>query len=97
MDLPSVKLLNTLQSMDMELKKVSQQVPELFHQSTTDEWSDKQENVTLRTWDVESRHNYDNNLRVVMVCQKLVLMFNKANSTRTRSQSICNHCQDSIT
>ncbi|XP_065066167.1 zinc finger ZZ-type and EF-hand domain-containing protein 1-like isoform X1 [Rhopilema esculentum] len=67
MDLPSVKLLNTLQSMDMELKKVSQQVPELFHQSTTDEWSDKQENVTLRTWDVESRHNYDNNLRVVMV------------------------------
>ena len=64
---PCVTLLRTLQILNAELKKLSHDLPELFHQSTPDDWNEKQENVVLRTWDVESKHNYDNNMHLMTV------------------------------
>ena len=67
LDIPCVELLHVLQKVNKELKALSFTVPDLFHQSTPEDWKEKQDSVILRNWDVESKHNYDNNMHAMMV------------------------------
>ena len=45
-------------------------------QMTSDNWCDmKNEDIVLRTWEVESPHNYDNNSSITQVSLHIVCCF----------------------
>lgn len=47
-------------------------------QIDSEEWNKTQGQTVLRTWEVESLHNYENNQDVKMVKQKFVMTYEKA-------------------
>ncbi|XP_064597879.1 zinc finger ZZ-type and EF-hand domain-containing protein 1-like [Liolophura sinensis] len=63
-----VATLNNLQPALMELCKLSHLVPDIFPKIGSEHWSQvNAEDVVLRTWHVESSHNYENNQHTTQV------------------------------
>lgn len=82
-------VLRSLQPVSLELKKFSNKYPELFFKIDSDEWNKTQGQTVLRTWDVESLHNYENNQDIKMVfscpgCSEFTVEFDPRCETERR-------------
>ncbi|XP_078346247.1 zinc finger ZZ-type and EF-hand domain-containing protein 1-like isoform X2 [Oculina patagonica] len=82
-------VLRSLQPVSLELKKFSNKYPELFFKIDSEEWNKTQGQTVLRTWDVESAHNYENNQDVKMVfncpgCSEFTVDFDPRCETERR-------------
>ncbi|XP_076459760.1 zinc finger ZZ-type and EF-hand domain-containing protein 1-like isoform X2 [Babylonia areolata] len=63
-----VAVLQSFYTLFQELTSMEETAPSLFPEMTSDSWFDmKNEDIVLRTWDVESPHNYDNNSSITQV------------------------------
>ncbi|KAL8625230.1 hypothetical protein ACOMHN_029988 [Nucella lapillus] len=63
-----VTVLQSFYGLFQELTSLEETAPSLFPEMTSDSWFDmKNEDIVLRTWDVESPHNYDNNSSITQV------------------------------
>ncbi|XP_011420402.3 zinc finger ZZ-type and EF-hand domain-containing protein 1 isoform X2 [Magallana gigas] len=57
-----IQLFRSFQSLCKDLQCLSEKLPKLFPPITSDHWASVQtEDIVLRTWEVESSHNYENN------------------------------------
>ncbi|XP_077980047.1 zinc finger ZZ-type and EF-hand domain-containing protein 1-like [Glandiceps talaboti] len=66
--LPSISLLKNLQPISEKLRTLAPEMPKVFHDVDSDAWRlVNQENVVLRTWNIESTHNYENNLHITQI------------------------------
>ncbi|KAL5017766.1 hypothetical protein ScPMuIL_005151, partial [Solemya velum] len=85
-----VKLICTLQSLILELKKLSVLLPAIFPKISSEHWLSVQtEDIVLRTWEMESPHSYENNqhLRHIFNCPgaaKFVVEFDSRCETERR-------------
>ncbi|XP_020615974.1 zinc finger ZZ-type and EF-hand domain-containing protein 1-like isoform X2 [Orbicella faveolata] len=82
-------VLRSLQPVTLELKKFSNKYPELFFKIDSEEWNKTQGQTVLRTWEVESAHNYENNQDVKMVfncpgCSEFTVEFDPRCETERR-------------
>lgn len=82
-------VLRSLQPVSLELKKFSNKYPELFFKIDSEEWNKTQGQTVLRTWDVESLHNYENNQDIKMVfscpgCSEFTVDFDPRCETERR-------------
>ncbi|XP_070581030.1 zinc finger ZZ-type and EF-hand domain-containing protein 1-like isoform X2 [Ptychodera flava] len=67
-NLPSKLLLKSLQPIVEKLRSLAPEMPTVFHSVESEAWSTvNQEDVTLRVWNVESSHNYENNLHITQI------------------------------
>ena len=63
-----VKLLTYLMTVAQELRKLAGRLPNIFYSISSEHWKALESGEeTLRTWDVESPHNYENNQHVTQV------------------------------
>ncbi|XP_048575305.1 zinc finger ZZ-type and EF-hand domain-containing protein 1 isoform X2 [Nematostella vectensis] len=60
-------ILRSLQPIALELRRFSTELPDLFFKIDSEEWNKAQGQTVLRTWDVESNHEYENNQDLSMV------------------------------
>ena len=60
-------LLRHLQPLATRLNSISKLLPELFTNGNGLENAQKQEDTTLREWDMESEHEYENNMNFTKV------------------------------
>ncbi|XP_077868975.1 zinc finger ZZ-type and EF-hand domain-containing protein 1-like [Saccoglossus kowalevskii] len=66
--LPSVQLITNLQPVAENLRCIAPELPKIFHDVDSIAWKNvNQESVTLRTWNIESTHNYENNLHITQI------------------------------
>ncbi|XP_078317573.1 zinc finger ZZ-type and EF-hand domain-containing protein 1-like isoform X2 [Crassostrea virginica] len=57
-----IQLIRSFQSLCKVLQSLSEKLPKIFPPITSDHWASVQtEDIVLRTWEVESSHNYENN------------------------------------
>ena len=63
----AVRLLRHLQPLADVMNKTSQLLPELFTQVSGMENSQKQDDTVLREWEMESEHDYENNMNFTKV------------------------------
>ncbi|XP_068674922.1 zinc finger ZZ-type and EF-hand domain-containing protein 1-like [Montipora foliosa] len=82
-------MLRSLQPVSLELKKFSNKYPELFFKIDSEEWNKTQGQTVLRTWEVESLHNYENNQDIKMVfscpgCSEFMVEFDPRCETERR-------------
>ena len=57
-----VHLLHTVMPLATQFDALADKLPQLFYRVDSEEWHDFiADDVVLRTWDVESPHNYENN------------------------------------
>ena len=64
----AVRLLRHLQPLADVMNKTSQQLPQLFTQSSDlDHMPQKQDDTVLREWEMESDHDYENNMNLTTV------------------------------
>ncbi|KAK7482310.1 hypothetical protein BaRGS_00026438, partial [Batillaria attramentaria] len=63
-----VSLLHSFYTLSQELTSLEKYAPSLFPEMTSDNWCEmKNDDIVLRTWEVESPHNYDNNSSITQV------------------------------
>ena len=63
-----VHLLQTIMPLAAQFDTLAEQLPQFFYRVDSEEWHDFiADDVVLRTWDVESPHNYENNQHSVQV------------------------------
>ncbi|XP_027043421.1 zinc finger ZZ-type and EF-hand domain-containing protein 1-like isoform X1 [Pocillopora damicornis] len=82
-------VLRHLQPVSLELKKCSNKYPQLFFKIDSEEWNKTVGQTVLRTWQMESAHNYENNLDVKMVfncpgCSEFTVDFDARCETERR-------------
>ncbi|XP_073246845.1 zinc finger ZZ-type and EF-hand domain-containing protein 1-like isoform X1 [Porites lutea] len=82
-------VLRSLQPVCLELKRFSNKYPELFFKIDSEEWNKTQGQTVLRTWEVESLHNYENNQDIKMVfscpgCSEFTVDFDSRCETERR-------------
>ncbi|KAK7112606.1 zinc finger ZZ-type and EF-hand domain-containing protein 1-like isoform X2 [Littorina saxatilis] len=63
-----VTVLQSFYALFEALSALEKSAPSLFPEMTSENWCDmKNEDIVLRTWEVESPHNYDNNSSITQV------------------------------
>ncbi|PVD39043.1 hypothetical protein C0Q70_01670 [Pomacea canaliculata] len=63
-----VTLLHSFYPLSQQLSSLEKMAPALFPEITSENWCDmKNDDIVLRTWDVESPHNYDNNSSIAQL------------------------------
>ena len=63
-----VHLLQTIMPLAAQFDTLAQKLPQFFYRVDSEEWHDYiADDVVLRTWDVESPHNYENNQHSIQV------------------------------
>ncbi|KAM9386110.1 zinc finger ZZ-type and EF-hand domain-containing protein 1 [Pholidichthys leucotaenia] len=60
LDIPHSRLLKSFSPLITLLKSLSTDTGDIFSQENQDNWQQPQQPVVLRTWNVESPHNYEN-------------------------------------
>lgn len=56
-----------------ELRKSARALPQFFYGNENEAWKESLQNdVVLRTWEVESAHDYENNLNIKQVCLPVI-------------------------
>ena len=64
-----IVLVRTLMPITKAIRVIGNRLPGLFYKTDSEHWKMVEEGiVTLRTWEVESSHNYENGLHVTQVC-----------------------------
>ncbi|KAK3090627.1 hypothetical protein FSP39_013259 [Pinctada imbricata] len=85
-----VLLALSFQNLNTELQSLAKILPKVFPHISSEHWDSIQtEDIVLRTWEIESSHNYDNNQRVtqVLTCpgaEKFVVDFDPRCETERR-------------
>ncbi|XP_071105472.1 zinc finger ZZ-type and EF-hand domain-containing protein 1-like isoform X1 [Haliotis cracherodii] len=85
-----VSLLHNFQLLSQELVSMASTFPDLFPKITSENWGDmKADDIVLRTWSMESPHNYDNNSYITQVfscpgATKLIVDFDPRCETERR-------------
>ena len=63
-----VKVMSYLMTIAQELRKLATRLPNIFYNISSAHWKAMESGEeTLRTWDVESPHNYENNQHITQV------------------------------
>ena len=63
-----VHLLQTIMPLAAQFDSLAEKLPQFFYRVDSEEWHDFiADDVVLRTWDVESPHNYENNQHSIQV------------------------------
>lgn len=85
----SVRLLRHLQPLAFILCKISKLLPELFTSGNGLDSLQKQEDTTLREWELESDHDYENNMHFTKV--NLPHCFRRFYTHNLLSLNLCRH------